>query len=112
MLLIRLVRKNDLVGHSSWFPEVFCYLCINLTVLPFFVEVMSANSFYEDVSRLGLEPIIDGLSEADWLDQETEMLRQNGVSEPRLVAERTLQALLHPELCTPYDEIRESLFGE
>lgn len=27
MLLILLVRKNDLVGHSSWFPEVFCYLC-------------------------------------------------------------------------------------
>lgn len=44
MLLIHLVRKNDLVGHSSWFFRVFCYFCTYGTSNILKVESPEASS--------------------------------------------------------------------
>ena len=64
------------------------------------------------MGTVDLDLVLDGMSEEEWLAEEVAMLKFNDVSNPEDVALRTLNALRHPETCTPFSEIRKELFNK
>ena len=72
---------------------------------------MSAMGFHEGASLIDSGLTLDGLSEEEWVRQQTEVFRANDISNPEDVARRSFFALTHPETLIHYEDVCDELWA-